>query len=127
MTAMKMPKETPEHQAVRAGAVELATLQAAQVPLAVAEKAVKAMSLAVVAASKGNLNAISDAGSAAALARASLTSAGLNVRINTLGMEEHPQVISMLAKLAEIEQKAIVIERDMHSILKERGKLPLPD
>lgn len=127
MTAMKMPKETPEHQAVRAGAVELATLQAAQVPLAVAEKAVKAMSLAVVAASKGNLNAISDAGSAAALARASLTSAGLNVRINTLGMEEHPQVISMLAKLAEIEQKAVEIERDMHSILKERGKLPLPD
>ncbi len=127
MTATKLPKDTPEHLAVRAAAVELATLQAAQVPLTVAEKAVSVLELALVAASRGNLNAISDAGSAAALARASLTGAGLNVRINTLGMETHPQVITMLARLAEVEQKALETERKMHSILKERGNLPLPD
>ena len=69
MAAMKLPKETPEQQAFRAEKIESATIGAAEVPLEVSRCAVTVMELALEAATIGNLNAISDAASAAALAR----------------------------------------------------------
>ena len=63
-------------------AVEAATLQAARVPLSVAVAAADAADLAAEAIEIGNVNAISDAASAVALARAAFQAASLNVRVN---------------------------------------------
>ena len=54
----------------------------------VAQKSVSVMALAERVVALGNLNAISDGASAAAMARAALTSAGYNVRINLAGLAD---------------------------------------
>jgi hypothetical protein len=79
MEAFKLPKDTPEQQQARLAAVEQATLGAIQVPLETAQYAVQALKLAQTVVSLGNLNAISDGASAAALAVRPLRR-GLNVR-----------------------------------------------
>lgn len=129
LAAIRLPRETPAQQFAQDGAnhrdetIQKATLQAARVPLKVAKLANQVLELAVEAARLGNINAISDAGSAAALARAALTGAGLNVRTNLKGMESHLQAVPMLAELCPLETRADELEKVLHQILVERGEL----
>jgi len=54
--------------------------------------AVEVLELALQVIESGNRNAISDGGSAAALAEAALEGAGLNVRINIASLEDNPRL-----------------------------------
>jgi glutamate formiminotransferase/formiminotetrahydrofolate cyclodeaminase len=123
MLASKLPKDSNTEKAARAEAVEKATFHAAEIPLSVARQALRVCELANLAASLGNLNAISDAGSAAAHARAALNAAGLNVRINLLNYAQHPRALEMLAELAELEAKANSLQLELLRLLAERGGL----
>jgi glutamate formiminotransferase/formiminotetrahydrofolate cyclodeaminase len=84
------------------------------------------MQLAVKAAELGNINAISDAGTAAALAIAAITGAGFNVRINLLGLEKESDPARMINELKSIEKQAEKVEGSLKGILNERGGLELP-
>ena len=106
MEAFKLPKETPDQQAARAEAVEQAYIRAAEVPLRVARDAVATLGLAVVVAEHGNLNAISDAGTASHLARAALGGASLNVRANAAVIKDRPMAAAWLQELAGLEARA---------------------
>ncbi|AER66108.1 Glutamate formimidoyltransferase [Thermovirga lienii DSM 17291] len=82
MAAMKMPKDTEEQKAARSKAMQEGLKKAVQVPLETL-KACKALAeIALTAAEKGNPNAITDAGTAALLAKAAGIAAAYNVRIN---------------------------------------------
>jgi len=83
------------------------------------------MTIAVKAAELGNVNAISDAGTAAALAKAAIEGAGLNVRINLLGLEKEADPARMLNELRGIDKQAGKLEHSIRSILAERGGLNL--
>lgn len=117
MEAYKKPKSDPE----RKMAIREATLGAALVPLEVAEKSLRVMGLALEAARSGNINAISDAGSALNLAFASLNSAAYNVRINLAGMEKSDQVDRMKQAIEEAEQQAGTFLEGIKEVLTERG------
>ena len=121
MAAFKLPKETPVQQEKRAAGIEAATLEAARVPLEAARKAVAVMALAERCVALGNLNAISDGASAAALSRAALTAAALNVRINVNSLSDKTAGEELLAGLAELEKKAAGLEKKVATSLKERG------
>lgn len=121
MGAFKLPKETPEEQDARKNAIHQATLHAAQVPLQTVVKAVKVMELAARCAKVGNLNAISDAMSGAALARAALTAAGYNVRINLDSLEDKSAGTQMLNELVEWEKEADDLERQIRKTMEERS------
>jgi glutamate formiminotransferase / formiminotetrahydrofolate cyclodeaminase len=123
LAAFRMPHETPGLQAERLAAIEQATLQAAQSPLLVAEKAVLVMALAERCAALGNLNAISDAASAETLAHACLTSAGYNVHININGLSDRSAGEALLSQLHRLEVRARKLEKDLHITLIERGGL----
>jgi formiminotetrahydrofolate cyclodeaminase len=69
----------------------------------------------------GNLNAISDGATGAALARAALTGAGYNVRINLASMEESSSAEALLKELRELERRASKQEVQIQKILAERG------
>jgi glutamate formiminotransferase/formiminotetrahydrofolate cyclodeaminase len=125
MASFKLPKDTPEQQSVRAEAIEKATLQAAQVPLTVAQKSVGVMALAERAVALGNLNAISDGASAAAMARAALTSAGYNVRINLAGLANKAAGDTLLDQLWTLEGKAVKLEINVQKSIQERGGFSL--
>ncbi len=126
MQAYRLPKDTAEQQQRRGQAIQDATWEAARVPLAVARAAVQVLELAQIVAEQGNLNAICDAGTAAALGRAALTGAGLNVRINLNSLQGKTGVQEMLDELQSVEQRAKEIESTIQTALSERGGLPLP-
>jgi glutamate formiminotransferase/formiminotetrahydrofolate cyclodeaminase len=121
MGAFKLPRDNEEQYAVRAAAIFNSTLNAAHVPLHVSEGAVKVMELALKCAQDGNLNAISDSMSAFAMARAALTAAGYNVKININSLEDKSAGDKMLKELKELEKKADKLEKEIRAVMKERG------
>ncbi|MCL4558994.1 MAG: glutamate formimidoyltransferase [Chloroflexi bacterium] len=123
LSAVRLPKETPREQQIRQQTLEEATLNAAQIPLQVAGKAVQVMDLAVEVAATGNQNAISDAASAAALAGATLTSAGLNVQINSLNLQDQDTAHRMLDEIAEMQNQADALQGQLRKVLADRGGL----
>ncbi len=82
MGAYGLAKETDAEKATRSEAIQVALKQATVVPLACCKVAREVIDLAGVAAEKGNLNVISDAGVGVLAAYAALRSAALNVYIN---------------------------------------------
>ncbi len=121
MATFKLPKDTDEQKAKRDNAITQSTLNAAHIPLHVSEDAVKVMELALKCAKHGNVNAISDAMSGFAMARASLTAAGYNVRININTLADRSLGSRMLEELAELENKADGLEKEIRAVMKERG------
>ena len=120
LAATRLAKITPAEQVTRLAAIEQATLHAAEVPLQTAEKIVCVLEIAAAVASLGNLNAISDAASGAALARAALTSAGLNIRINSQSLQNQAPAAGFLARLVELESQANRWVQAVDAALQER-------
>ena len=125
MGAYRLPKETEDEKSARTASIQNATMNAAHVPLHVAEGAVKVMELALSCVETGNLNAISDAASAAAMAKAGLTAAGYNVRINVAVLPDPSAGESFLSQVRELEEKAVGIEKSIREKLKDRGGLSM--
>jgi len=125
MAAFKLSKSTPGQEKVRLEAIENATLGAAKVPLKVAQESVSVMALAERAVALGNLNAISDGASAAALARAALTSAGHNVRINVNRLGDKTAGDPFLSQLQTLEERASKFEKDILKTLAKRGGIAI--
>lgn len=121
MASFKLPKDTDEQKAARAKAIVQATLNAAHIPLHVAEDSVKVMELALKCAQHANVNAISDAMSGFAMARAALTAAASNVRINLNTLEDRSAGEKMLKELAEYEAQADGLEAEIRQVMKDRG------
>jgi len=88
LQAMRRPRGNEAEKEARAAALDEATRGAALVPLGVALAVAQAAELGAEAAEIGNSNAISDAASAVALARAALEAAALNVRINAQSLKD---------------------------------------
>lgn len=121
MQAFRLPKDTQEEKAQRVERIQAATLYAAQVPLSVARRAVELLGLAREMVLHGNINAISDAGSAAALAGAALTSAGLNVRINAPGLKDQETVSSLIEEIDDLESQGADLQDQIRITLFKRG------
>ena len=88
MAIMKLPKETEEQKEERRKKMQIALIEAANVPLEVARKSLEVLNICQEVANKGNKNVISDAGVGAILAEAALDSAILNVKINLAMIQE---------------------------------------
>ena len=88
-----------------------------------ARDAVNVMELVLKVATKGNSNAITDGASGAAMARAALTSAGYNVRINLTSLKDKAQADAILVELKVLEKIADEVEISLRQVLIERGGL----
>ncbi|MFA9402115.1 MAG: glutamate formimidoyltransferase [Anaerolineales bacterium] len=106
MAAFRMPKKSAQEKTARAEEIERATHVAAEVPLQVCRDAVEVLALAAEVAEKGNKNALSDAGSAGAMANACLQAAGLNVKINAASVSDREAAQSWIEELAHLETQA---------------------
>ncbi len=84
--AYGLPTDTPEQQAEKTRVMEIALRTACGAPLEMMEKCCQAIQLHAEFAQKGAAIAISDVGVGAALCRAALAGAALNVFINTKTM-----------------------------------------
>ncbi|HET7378181.1 MAG TPA: cyclodeaminase/cyclohydrolase family protein, partial [Anaerolineae bacterium] len=106
MAALKLPKETEEQQAARQQQIQIATQHATDVPLNAARLCLELLSLVNEVATHGNVNAASDAASAAIMARAAIDAAGINVRINAASLDDKNLARQTVEKLNDIRSQA---------------------
>jgi len=118
--AAKMPRQTEEQKAERATARQEALKGATDVPLRIAEAAVKVMYLCRPAAEKGNVWAVSDAGVAVLLAEAALRSAALNVLINLGSLKDAEFVAARRAKLDSLLAGKGVMRDEIYDLVVEK-------
>jgi glutamate formiminotransferase/formiminotetrahydrofolate cyclodeaminase len=116
MQAYRRDKADPE----RATAIQSALIHAAQVPLDTARLSVQAMELARLAATLGNANAASDAGTAVLMGRAAVEAANLNVRINAAQITDAGRKEALLQGIASLREQAAKIEPEVLEAIGQR-------
>ena len=89
--AYRLPKATPEEQAAKNAALQQALVGASDVPLAIMRAVADVVDEADYLAHHGSKMARSDAGVAAAFARAASDGASLNIFINAASMDDPAQ------------------------------------
>ena len=102
MAAYRLPRKTDEQKQARQVAIQSSLIEAAEVPLQIADRCAQVLKLALPAAELGNRWAISDAAAGALLAEASLRAALLNVYVNMASITDQAYVASLRARVAEL-------------------------
>ncbi len=120
MAAFGLPKGTEEEKAVRAAAIEDATLYASQVPLRTMKTSFNVFELAKAMAADGNPNSVSDAGVGALAARSAVLGACLNVKINAVGLKDQDKAKSLIAEAEGIAAKAVEEEKEILDIVNSK-------
>ncbi|NLH10721.1 MAG: cyclodeaminase/cyclohydrolase family protein, partial [Holophagae bacterium] len=98
LAAMRLPKGTPEEQAVRAAAIEAATVTAIEVPLSVLELCPEIIELCREVARIGLQASRSDGGTGAQVARAAAAGAYQNLCVNLSGLVDKARGAALLAR-----------------------------
>lgn len=106
MACYGLPKASDEEKALRTAQIQLVLREATDVPLACAAACAKAIALSRIAAEKGNLGVISDAGVAVMAAYAGLKSAALNVKINAASLKDREFAEAKLGELQALTDRA---------------------
>ncbi|MHB1343304.1 MAG: cyclodeaminase/cyclohydrolase family protein [Thermoleophilia bacterium] len=114
--AMKLPRDTEEQKEARDRLMQAALIEAAKVPLAIAEESLAVAELSLTAGEIGNVNAVSDAGVAVLLADAAAQSAALNVKINigwindqAFNSESWGRVQQILTETAQLRESVMAL------------------
>jgi len=120
MATYGLPKDTDEQKAERSAAIQEALREATEVPLACAKSCREAIDLSRIAADKGNLGVISDAGVAAMAGYGALKSAALNVYINAGSLKDRDFAEAKLAELEALLQGAEAAAEEIYQIVKAK-------
>lgn len=109
VSAMGLPKATPEQQQARRDALEAALNKAAAEPLKSARSALDVLRLAIVALELRNANLVSDVGCAAEFAHAALAACAYNVRINHRYMHDRAAIDAQRIELERYEREGAAL------------------
>jgi methenyltetrahydrofolate cyclohydrolase len=120
MATYALAKETDEQKSVRSAAIQKALHEATEIPLACARSCAEAVELSRIAAEKGNISAVSDAGVAAMAAYSGLKSAALNVYINTAGLKDRDFAHEKLAELETISNGIEIAVEQIYQLVKNK-------
>ncbi len=120
VAAFRLPKTTDAERMSRQDAVQAAMKLAAAVPLVTLQAAFNLIKLALTAINRGNPNAVTDAGAAVQMAKASATIAAYNVRINLPGIKDTSFVASTTKEVERILQQIDEIYNDAHAAVNVR-------
>jgi formiminotetrahydrofolate cyclodeaminase len=120
MATYGLPKDSDEEKAVRSEAIQAVLKEATAVPLACARACADTIALSKIAADKGNLAVISDAGVAVMAGYGALKSAALNVYINAGGLKDRDFAEAKLAELESILNGADAAAEEVYQIVKAK-------
>ena len=115
-----LPKDTPEQQDFRNKELSKASINAAMVPMQIAENALCGMRLCHRIAQIGSKLAVSDAGCGILFLRAACFAAMYNVEINLPLILDADFVAKQKARMAEIKDEAWQLEKQTCSVVEER-------
>ena len=97
-----MEKDTDELKKTRSEAMQKAAKGTVEVPMRTLTLCAEIEKMALLAAQKGNANAVTDAGTAGQFARAAAISAAYNVRVNLFSIKDAEYVADARAKVAAL-------------------------
>lgn len=117
MAAFKLPKNTDDEKNIRQKAIDDATKEAIEIPLAVMQTSLEALVLIRDMAIHGNPNSVSDAGVGALCCRTAIHGAFLNVQINCNGFSDTGFVKNAIVKGNAIFEQAMSLEKEIISIV----------
>lgn len=120
MTTYGLPKDSDKEKSMRSEAIQSALKEATIVPLMCASACAEAIALSRIAAEKGNVGVISDAGVAVMAAYAALKSAALNVYINAGSLKDRVFADAKLAELEVILNGADAAAEEIYQIVKTK-------
>lgn len=120
MACYGLPKSTDEEKSTRSSQIQAVLKEATLVPLECAKACAEAIKLSGIAAEKGNLGVISDAGVAAMAGYSALKSAALNVYINTGSIKDREFAEVQLQELEEIIKGSEIEAEQTYKIVKEK-------
>lgn len=106
MTAFRLPKANDEQKKIRNKAIQDATKHAVETPYKIMEFAYDSMAILKQMAETGLKASVSDAGVGALAAKAAISGAFLNVKINLSGLEDKEFCEKVTMQGKEIEDKA---------------------
>ncbi len=113
--AYSMPKNTEEEARIKDIVMQKALIDAALVPLEIAEKTVEALEVAKEMSRIGSRIVISDAGVAAAMFKAALLGAKLNVLINIKIMNASSIKTEMIKRLDSALESGLKISEEIYN------------
>lgn len=122
MSALALPRDTPEEQSARKAALEQSTLKAIDVPLRVMRTAVGGYDLLETMAREGNPASASDAGVGALCLRTAVRGAWLNVRTNLSGLSDSKKGATFLAEGKKLVEEAERREADVLKVVESKIK-----
>ena len=120
MAAYGLPKETDNEKTIRSEAIQTVLKAATEVPLDCARACAEAVKLSQIAANKGNLGVISDAGAAVMAGYGGLKTAALNVYINTKSLKDKTFAETKLAELEAILTGVDVVAEEIYQMVKTK-------
>lgn len=120
MACYGLPKETDEDKAHRSQQIQIVLREATEVPLACAKACAKTITLSRIAAEKGNLGVISDAGVAVMAGYAGLKSAALNVYINASSLKDREFAEAKLSELEDVMQGVDLEVEAIYQVVKDK-------
>lgn len=113
MDAFGLPKNTDAEKAARKAAIQAATRYATEVPFKTMEKAFETFELLAAMVEIGNPNSVTDAGVGALAAKAAVSGAYLNVKINASGLSDTAFASDIIGRGAAIEDQAKRMEEEL--------------
>jgi formiminotetrahydrofolate cyclodeaminase len=120
MASYALPKTTEPEKSYRSEQIQEVLKQATQVPLDCAKACARIIKLSRLAAEKGSLGVISDAGVAVMSGYAGLKSAALNVDINLSSLKDRLFAESKLRELDVVMQGADKDAEAIYQLVKNR-------
>ena len=117
--AYRMPSGTDEEKAAKDQAIQMALTGATEVPLNILILCAEAMELMVEFQKKGSRLALSDAGCGAAMCKAAMESAKLNVYINLKLMKDEEKVHQYQAKMDEAFVRGMALADQVYREVEE--------
>lgn len=120
MAAFGLPAGSAAEQKAKNAAIQAATKEAIEVPLRVMEVSLESLAVAQAMAEIGNPASVSDAGVAALAARSAVLGAFLNVKINSADVEDKSWMNDIMARGAEIQEKATAMESEILGLVNQK-------
>jgi formiminotetrahydrofolate cyclodeaminase len=120
MATYGLPKQSEEEKASRSTKIQTVLKEATLVPLECAKACAETIELSRIAAEKGNISVVSDAGVAVMAGYSALKSAALNVYINAGSIKDKAFADAKLSELELILNNADVEFEEIYQIVKAK-------
>lgn len=108
MTALQLPKATPEEKAVRSETLEKASIYATEIPLRTMQTAARSIDILEYMVKNGNPNSVTDAAVGLLCVKTALRGAYFNVMVNAKGLSTKDKASQMASEAKGIISKTTV-------------------